>query len=256
MTSVLKWLLALVAINLTSCTTGKQVEPYFLNSVVSHDVDLILDDDPTTLATIEFLGNDRREMPDSRHEELFDLNSYIFKLSFDDQTSVEIWAHSSFPSMQKAKTSAEAIVRPLGKLPKAMRERLNHVVLHKGNEAAFSEHLGHFFVLYSENIDKRLSDNDLEETVFHESVHTTLDYEHSNDPDWIRAQRKDNAFVTQYGKQNPKGEDLAETALFAYSQFINSERLPVKLTDWLDTNIPNRLKYLLNLFNKMESDSL
>ena len=255
MKSMHKWLRIIVVINLTACATGKQVDPYFANSVVSHDIDLILDDDPTTLATIEFIGNDLREMPDSRHDELFDQNSYIFKLSFDDQASVEIWAHSSFPNPQDAKTYAEAVVRPLGKLPKAMRAKLNHVVLHKGNETAFSEHLGHFFVLYSENITRRLSDNDLEETVFHESVHATLDYKHSNDPVWIRAQRKDNAYVTQYGQQNPKGEDLAETALFAYSRLINSERLPTKLTEWLDTNIPNRLKYLSNLFSNMESDS-
>ena len=60
-----------------------------------------------------------------------------------------------------------------------MRRMLDHVVIHRGNATAFAEYLGHFFVLYSANIKVRIRNHDLEETVFHEAVHATLDYKYT-----------------------------------------------------------------------------
>lgn len=231
--------------------SASKVEPLFFNSVVSHDIDLIRPSDPTILAKIQYVGAGRRELPDKRNDALFDDSSFVFTLSYKDQTSIEIWAHSDFSSMQEAKRYVGLLLEPLGKLPKPMRATLDHVVLHKGNETAFAEHLGHFFVLYSENIDRRVESNDLEETIFHESVHATLDNTIQDDPNWHFAQRKDNTFVTKYAQRNPTKEDLAETALFAYSYFINKEKLPAVLIQWLETNIPYRLEYLTEAFDKM-----
>ena len=236
---------------LSPCASASSIEPRFINSVVSHNIDLIRPSDPTVSADYEYVETGRREMPDRRNDVLFDDSSFVFTLNYEDQTSVEIWAHSDFTSVQDAKRYVSLLLEPLGKLPTPMRATLNHVVLHKGNETAFAEHLGHFFILYSENIDKRVQDNDLEETIFHESVHATLDHTILNDSYWHLAQRKDNVFVTDYAKQNPAKEDLAETALLAYSYFINKEKLPIDLSEWLETNIPNRLGYLTEVFDKM-----
>lgn len=251
MKSSSKLFAVLIISSLTSCATISPIAPRFENSVVSHNIDLIESNDPTILATIDFVKTNRCEMPDIRQDDLFDENTYVFNLIFEDQTAVEIWAHSDFSSKQEAKEYVELVVSPLGKLPKSMRATLDHVVLHKGNQTAFAEHLGHFFVLYSENISKRQLDNDLEETIFHESVHATLDHEFANDLGWLRAQKKDNAYVTEYGKKYPSKEDLAETALFAFSLSINNDRLPADLLDWLESSIPYRLKYLSSLFNAM-----
>ena len=83
----------------------------------------------------------------------------------------------------------------LGKLP--------HVVLHKGDEVAFGEKLGRFFVLYSENILKRVKIHDLEETIFNEAVHATLEKEHAKAPEWLEAQKKDGGFITKYAARLP-----------------------------------------------------
>ena len=70
-----------------------------------------------------------------------------------------------------------------------------------------------------------------------------------NDPDWLTAQERDGAFVTQYAKSNPKKEDLAESALF--SLLKNPGRMPTEVKDWIEENIPNRLDYISTLFKDM-----
>lgn len=236
---------------ITASSFAQQVNPRFENSVVSHNIDLIRSDDPTVIHSIEYVGTGRREMPDKRNDELFDQNSYVFKLAYRDRESLEIWAHSDFSDAQAATGYVELIANAVGKLPKAMRHKLDHIVLHKGNETAFAEHLGHFFVLYSDNVSIRFENNDLEETVFHESVHATLDYIVSNDIGWKKAQTKDLAYITEYAQKYSFKEDLAESAIFAFSLSLASDRLPADLKQWLETNTPHRLNYLDRLFTEL-----
>jgi len=163
-----------------------------------------------------------------------------------------VWAHSDFKTQKEAEPYVGLIANSLGKLPRTMRKTLSHVVLHKGNEGAFAEHLGHFFVLYSKNIYERFEQNDLEETVFHESVHATLDNLYASSSDWLQAQKADGRFVTRYAELNPNKEDLAETALFAFSLFNNPTRMPDDVRQWLEDNVPERIEFLFDLFDSFE----
>ena len=138
---------------------------------------------------------------------------------------------------------------PLARLPIVMREKLSHVVLHSGNETAFAEDKGNFFVLYSENMEIRAANKDLDETVFHESVHATLDYRYLRSKEWRAAQANDNAFITKYAMSNPGKEDMAESALFVYALLKYPGRLPVGIETWLRTNLPNRIEFFGEIFN-------
>lgn len=108
--------------------------------------------------------------------------------------------------------------------------------------------LGHFFVLYSENIEKRIKTHDLEETIFHEMMHATLEAGHANQPEWLEAQKADPGFITTYAAKLPKKEDLPESALFAYTLTKFPDRLPKKMQSAIRKTMPNRLKYLGDLF--------
>ena len=44
--------------------------------------------------------------------------------------------------------------------------------------------------------------------------------------DWLAAQETDGRFVTRYAERKPKGEDLAESALFAYTILHHPDRIP------------------------------
>ena len=124
------------------------------------------------------------------------------------------------------------------------------MVVHKGGEdvTAFSD-VG-LIVLYSDNATKRIGTHDLEETVFHESVHAAWDKPHAMSAEWKDAQRKDGRFVTDYARKNPKGEDLAESALFAYTLIHHPNRIPKEEAAKIARAIPNRIAFVEKLLPK------
>ena len=174
--------LSLVA--LTSTVTGA---PLYPNSVVSNDHEFIAASDESAFACLTFDGWREAEMPDKRSDRLMARDTFIFTARYTDGTTVGLWAHPKFKSRKKALKSVEPVAEAVGKLPTFMRATLDHVVIHRGDETAFGESEGHFFVLYSANIRTRIRNHDLEETVFHESVHATLDSEYARSKEWLQA---------------------------------------------------------------------
>lgn len=229
--------------------TAANCETLFPNSVVSNDIDFIRVNDHTESSDLKFVGIERKEMPDRRTGELFDNSVFVFSAEYDDGTSLGIWASSKFINRGEAEGYVRKVLGPVGKLPSEMRDHISHIVIHKGNEGAFAEHIGRFFVLYSENILTRIDNNDLEETVFHESVHATLDYSYRDSPEWMRAQELDGNYITEYAMNNPKSEDLAETSLFVYTYLKHPERLPEYVREWMSTKIPNRIEFIRSVYS-------
>jgi len=197
---------------------------------------------------LEFTGNASRELVDKRTDELVDHNAFVFRVYYADDTTIEILASSAFPSREQAAHYANMLLRPVGQLPPEMRQRLSHIVVLQGNETAFAEHEGHFFVVYSENMDFRSSNHDLEETVFHESVHATLDEIYLESEEWLNAQRLDDIFITKYAQRNPYKEDMAESALFVYTYLMNPDRLPPYVANWVEKMMPNRVEFFKKMF--------
>lgn len=230
-------------------TPPPMVNPLFTNSIVSTNIDFITATDPDAFMNIQYIGQDNKEMPDSRNNNLFDTGTYVFEVNFTTGPSVEIWAHSSFGSVIAAQEYADKLTSRLGKLPGFMRNQLSHVVLHNGDAGAFAESEGNFFIIYSVNMDTRISNNDLEETVFHESVHATLDADYLQTAPWLQAQQNDNTFITQYARENADKEDMAESAIFAYTMIKYPGRLSTTTESWVTTNIPNRYAFFQTIFN-------
>lgn len=236
------WLLAMVL------ATSIPANPIFPNSVVSNDLEFIRTNDQSVFSCLAFQGTERAEMPDKRRDALFDNGTFIYAANYKDGTSIGLWAHSNFGSQSAALRAVEPVARAIGKLPTIMRSRLDHVVIHKGDETAFGEADGHFFVLYSDNIRTRIRNHDLEETVFHESVHATLDARHLRSRAWRSAVSADGAFVTEYAANQPDKEDMAESALFAWAMLVHPGRLPQNVEMRVREIMPNRLAFFEGLF--------
>ena len=228
--------------------TSAMSAPLYPNSVVSNDLEFIKTIDQSVFSCLTYRGLRRAEMPDKRRNALFDNGTFVYVARYSDGTSVELWAHSDFGAQAAALLSVEPVAHAIGKLPTFMRNRLDHVVIHKGDETAFAEADAHFFVLYSDNIKTRIRNHDLEETVFHESVHATLDKKYLRNRSWRKAQRADGAFVTEYAASLPGKEDLAESALFAWALLIHPSRIPQSIEDDVREIMPNRLAFFETLF--------
>lgn len=222
-------------------------DPLFPNSVVSNDIDFILDTDPDEFTSLAFIGLEDKEMP-GNGSNLFDEDTFVFEATFSNGKVVGIWCHSSFLTLEAAQEYADKLCPRLGKLPFVQRDMLDHVCINVGNQTAFAETQGHFFVLYSENMDDRISTHDLEETVFHESVHASIQDIYENDTAWTNAQAADPSFVTYYAQSYPQLEDMPESALFAYTLITFPGRLDADIEAWLLENIPNRLAFFEDIY--------
>ena len=154
---------------------------------------------------------------------------------------------AEFGTAEEAREEALRYTPRLGKLPTALRRGVRRVVVHKGGQdtTAFSD-VG-LIVLYSENATERISTHDLEETVFHESVHAAWDEAHASSPAWREAQKKDGGFLTAYAREKPDGEDLAESALFAYTLLHHPERIPEAEAAKIRRAIPARIDFVAKL---------
>jgi len=192
----------LLIVLLLSFDLGAQM-PLFPNSVVSNEIDFISEADPDSFTDLTFVGREDKEMPGAPDgSDLFDVNSFVFEAAFSDDETLEIWCHSSFSTEAAAREYADKLTPRLGKLPAFQRNMMDHVVIHNGDGGAFAEIEGQFFI-------------HLEETVFHESVHASYQFMYEDSPEWTGAQSADSAFVTEYAQENPRLEDIAESALFA-----------------------------------------
>lgn len=238
----------LAAALLGCAAASTTAEPLYPNSIVSNDLDFITEADDHVFRCLSFDGRARQEMPDKRGGDLFADDTFVFTARFDDGTRVGLWAHPDFGTRARAEKYARITAEAVGKLPTIMRRVLDHVVIHKGDETAFGEDQGHFFVLYSDNIDTRVRNHDIQETVFHESVHATLDAAHAGSSAWRRAQAADGGFVTEYAADNPTREDMAESALFAFALLIHPGRLPADVEQRVRRVMPNRLEFFHDLF--------
>jgi hypothetical protein len=223
----------------------------YRNSIVSTDFDFITETDPSAFDTLEFVAVQDREMPDKRPntpEEKERKKAYVFLARFSDNTRVVLMIDAAFGSEEAARAEAMRYVHPLGKLPTALRHGIKRgVVVHEGgaDTTAFSDR--GLIIMYSGNATKRIGTHDFEETTFHESVHASWDWKHARSEAWEAAQAKDGAFVTAYGAKEPKIEDLAESALFAYTVLHHPERLPAEDVKRIKETIPNRIAYIAEL---------
>ena len=219
----------------------------YSTSIVGTDFDLITDEDISCFEALKFQRfEDRAEMPDKTRDGLF-RPAYVFRSSYSDKTNLDVFVDARFGSEESAHTEAMRYVGRLGKLPTALRSGVKRLVIHKSNEptTAFSDR--GLIVVYSANATKRIADNDLEEALFHESVHASWDSKHANSEGWKRAQMADGTFATVYAKRKPELEDLAESALFAFAVIHHPARLPAADLEKIKRSIPNRIMYVETL---------
>ncbi len=236
---------------LAALPAAGSAQPLYPNSVATNDLDFILPDDPGACWSIDEVGGGRTEMYDPRRDELFVDGAIHFDVAYPEG-SVRINVH---PGVSDPLARASAVAASVSKLPVPMREPLRHVNVLDGDGAAWEEGLGGFFTLYDDLIERRLSERDLDETVFHEAAHVALDPMLSEDSDWRANQAADGTFVTQYAADNPDKEDIAESALFAWTMQYHPGRLPADVEVAVRDVIPNRLDYLGNMMEGFDPPS-
>ncbi|MCK7592874.1 hypothetical protein [Pseudomarimonas salicorniae] len=218
--------------------------PY--SGTVFLDPDIILASDPSAFAGLTPAGRGQRQMFDRRVNVFASFDAYLFQAAYSDGASVEVQVNPEFGSASDAQTVAGFYAHAIGQLPRALRERLRTVWIHKGDEA-FGGGNDNLLIHTGSIAAQYLADGILEEVLLHEAVHTSLDPAHAAAPGWLAAQQADGDFISTYGRDFPGREDLAESFLPWFAARHRPERIDTTLRDNVARVMPARSAYFEGL---------
>lgn len=210
--------------------------------------DIIKTDDPSDYVCLNYLGRTTRQMWDKRVDNEFDFNVFLFQAHFSNSPPIDIIVNPEFETLGAAETEARRYTRSLGQLPLVFRHGIRQLGIFDGSPT-YSAGAGKIFV-YAERTTLRISQNHLEESMMHEAAHVSLDPLYAQSDAWVAAQQSDARFVTRYGQNHPEGEDMAETALFAYGLIRHPGRIPPVDSRDILSAVPARIAFFKEVLNQ------
>ena len=193
--------------------------------------------DPTRLASITYAGRGERGVSVEVSETWITINAYLFDVRYGGQV-VEFRVNPEFGSREAAQAEVETFAHALGQMPAVLMPGIKHVVIHDGEGRWHASLALGYIVIYP----KMYPDGN-EETFVHEATHATLDLAHKDSPGWRAAQEADGVFISNYARDNPDSEDVAESFLAWFAVRYQSERLTIAEIISILRTIPIRLIY-------------
>lgn len=177
--------------------------------------EIITDEDDTALVSLKYLGQDERKVFDRRNPMGWVLlKTHNIRVKMDDQ-KIEAQVNPEY-TKEEAMELTERYLTYIGRLPYGLRKGAETVWIHKG-DLSFGGGNNNFLI-HSDAAEKCIKDGTLEEVFLHEGAHTSLDEKYKDSSRWLRAQKKDGLFISEYAQEFPNREDLAEsfTVYFGY----------------------------------------
>ena len=210
------------------------------------DPDIITPNDPTTFTGLSYIGTGTRTMYDRRNGGGWvTLTPYLFRANYDDGLEIEVQVNPEFGSIENAQIQADKYAPVIGRLTTELRKDVETVWIHKGFES-FGGGNNNLLIYPEWSLEYYERQGILEETLVHEASHSSLDADHANDKDWLLAQKLDCNFISDYAKQHPIREDIAESYLTYLAVRYRSDRISSELKMKIESAIPNRIKYFDN----------
>ncbi len=228
-----------------------QVDPPY-SGTVWIDPDIITPSDPTALVSVTNAGRGQRTMFDQRVKDWIVVNAYLFVARFDDGLTAEIQVNPEFGSASAARAEAEKYGRAVGQIPTVLRTNVETVWIHKGNAPLGG---GRNNIL----IHTDLPEDYLEEGLIHEGAHTSLDPPWMGIVDadeWRAAQTADGNFISDYARDFPEREDIAESFLPYLAVRYRSARISRSYERNIVETMPNRIAYFDRLLQAQSANAM
>lgn len=221
-------------------TTG---EPPFAGTVWVNS-NIINSSDPSAGRTVTYTGRGERQYWDCPASEWIDINAYLFDVNYDSRPApTEFQVHPDSGDLDSVREFVEEFALALGRMPRALMANVKEVELINGVDCGGGNRGGS--IHWGRDPNPWVERNGwLDEVLFHEAVHTTLDADHLESTGWRAAQEADGNSISDYARDFPDREDLAETALMWFAVRYHPERLTAKQRNAVLDAIPNRLAYL------------
>lgn len=205
------------------------------------DPDIVQAGDATAYAGLQEAGRGVRRMFDRRVNGWVDLQAFLFHVWFDDGLRLEAQVNPEFGTVAAARSELLLYLHAIGQLPAALRQDVRTVWLHQG---LFPFGGGNSNLLIHAGQGREyIASGILEETFIHEAAHTSLDQAHAASPGWLAAQRQDPEFISNYARDNPAREDIAESYLPYFAVRHRPVRISPEMRETIVRTMPNRIAY-------------
>ena len=211
--------------------------------------------------SIVYKGTDKRLMYDRRNGGGFiDQNPFLYDAYFSDGLVTEIQINSEF-SVDQSLLEAEKYGFLIGQMSKDLRKHIETMWIHKGLEGYGG---GNYNILVhtgmSEFYESYYTGSIIEETLIHEATHTSIDAyiypdRQTSGEGWINAVDKDNCYISDYARDYPYREDLAELMPLYIAVKFFPDRISEDDRNKILSCCINRILYLdslsldLNIYN-------
>ena len=232
-----------VALSWSFAAAGAFAQPFSGTAYISPNIITSLD--PSSFIGASYTGQANRVMFDRRQNAFVTYNAFLFQATYNDGLSAEIQVNPEFGSAAAASSVALQYGVEIGRLPTGLRSGVETVWIHQGvNDFGGGNrniliHTGQAAVYQQGGY--------LEEILFHEATHTSVEPNTANTPGWLAAQIADGQFISTYARDNPTREDVAESLLPYWATRYRSDRISPSLADTITTTIPNRIDYFDSL---------
>ena len=206
--------------------------------------DILGPSDPTSLGRVTYTGRGMREVFDRRVDMWVTVDVYLFEAQFGERT-VEFQVNPEFGTEEAAREQVDTFAPAIGRLPSVLTSRLREVEMNAG-EGRFggNPHNGSFLIHTDDRSTQlALRGGFLEEVFLHEGAHVALDPSTIDAPGWRSAQGADGAFISEYAREHPDQEDVAESFLAYFAVRHRPDRLTTEERWFMMMTIPNRLAY-------------
>ncbi len=220
--------------------------------------DIITTADPSELTGVTYTGRGDRSIWDYRLLDWITVNAYLFEARIRGR-SIEFQVNPEFGSVNAARAEVDTYAPALGRLPAVLLSRAEKVHVNAGDpehpDAAQRGRLGgrvtkvfggnyfdRSFTIHTGYGARILRDGFLEEVLFHEGAHVSLQ-NHQDAAGWRRAQAADGEYISDYARDFPDREDVAESVLPYFAMRYRPDRLSSGHRAAIADTIPNRLEY-------------
>lgn len=216
-------------------------EPPFRGTIFI-DRDIITEADPTAFVSLAEKGRGERRMFDRRENRFITVEAFLFEAFFDDCLTIEVQVNPEFQTAEAARAEVMRFIHATGQLPTVLRRDVQTMWIHKGKKLFGGGN--HNLLIHMGQLDEYVRGGILEETLMHEAAHSSLDRDHAGSAGWRAAQKADPLFISNYAKDHPTREDIAETFVPYFAVQFRRERIPAEMAKTILEAIPNRIEYL------------
>ena len=202
---------------------------------------LIGPSDPTSFRSVTFAGRGDREF--WKDDRWTTINVYLFDVRYGASLRLEFQVHPEIGPQEAARAEVDTYAPAVGRLPAVLLSRAREVEISGGSKLFGGNTENGTFHVFTEQGKEYIRNGFLEEVFIHEGAHVSLDIAHANAAGWRAAQRADGAFISEYARDNPLLEDVAESFLPWFAVRHRPERLSAGQRAVIETTIPVRLEY-------------